>query len=380
MSTEGSITLDQLKSVFEKFDTREQFLSGEPYGSGHINQTYWIKTSPPHSKTYILQKINHQIFKNVPKLMENICRVTQHLHQKVTQQGGNPEQEALTVVRTRENQDPFYQDIQGNYWRMYIFIENTRSYDIVKTPKQAFEGGRAFGQFQRLLDDLPGGPLFETIPNFHNIAFRYELFEKACQEDPRDRVKNILEEIEFVEKIYPSMQLVLQLGLQQKIPLRVTHNDTKFNNVLLDQNDKGLCVIDLDTVMPGYIHYDFSDAIRTGTNTAAEDEKDLTKIDMNFELFEAYTRAFLGEVGVKLNQAEWDSLGLSAKLLPFMIGLRFLTDYILGDTYFKTHFEGHNLQRARAQFELTRKIMAKEPLILKVISMEMRNYQGLISG
>ncbi len=365
---------ENLKLIFEEFNTPEKFLSGEAYGSGHINQTYWIKTSPPHSRSYILQKINHRIFKNIPKLMDNICRVTEHLRAKILEQGGNPDRESLTVMKTRQAGLNFYQDSEGNYWRLYIFIENTRSYDIVKTAHQAFEGGKAFGRFQSFLDDLPGGPLFEIIPNFHNIDSRFELFKAACKTDSHGRLKQLSSEIDFVESLYPETRLVLELGQQNKIPLRVTHNDTKFNNVLLDQKDQGLCVIDLDTVMPGYIHYDFSDSIRTATNTAAEDEKDLSKIDMNTELFEAYATGFLSQVGLRLNQLEWASLGKSAKLLPFMIGLRFLTDYLQGDTYFKTHFSEHNLQRARAQFQLTRQILAKESSILKFIQTLEKTY------
>jgi hypothetical protein len=180
-------------------------------------------------------------------------------------------------------------------------------------------------------------------------------------------------EIAFIEELGPTLREVLLLGNSGAIPVRVTHNDTKFNNVLLDERDKGLCVIDLDTVMPGYLHYDFSDSIRTATNTAAEDETDLSKIDMNINLFEAYTTGFLSEVGSTLNAAEWSSLGRSAKLLPFLIGLRFLTDYLEGDHYFKTKFPGHNLQRARAQFQLTRKILSHESHILSYIqSLEAR--------
>ncbi len=360
--------------IFQEFETHEQFLSGEPYGSGHINQTYWIKTLPPEGRSYILQKINHKIFKNIPELMKNISRVTEHLRAKIMEQGGNPDRESLTVMKTCRQGLNYYQDPEGNYWRLYIFIENTRSYDLVKTARQAFEGGKAFGRFQNFLDDLPGGPLFEIIPNFHNIDSRFEFFKAAVQADTHSRVKQLGPEIDFVEKFYPDMRSVLELGQQGKIPRRVTHNDTKFNNVLLDQNDQGLCVIDLDTVMPGYIHYDFSDSIRTVTNTAAEDEKDLSKIDMNLELFEAYATGFLGQVGSKLNSAEWASLGQSAKLLPFMIGLRFLTDYLQGDIYFKTHFSEHNLQRARAQFQLTRQIVHHEPAILKFIQTLEKSY------
>jgi len=356
--------MDPLKQTFSQFKVSENFISGAPYGSGHINQTYLIKTDG--SRDYILQKVNHHIFKNVPKLMDNISRVTHHLRKKIQEEGGNPDRETLTLLPTKDHQ-AFYQDPEGAYWRMYIFITPTRSYDIVSTPKQAFEGGQAFGRFQDLLDDLPGGPLFETIEKFHDINSRFSLFEKACALDPVNRLKDIEAERNLALKFFPDMQRVLNLGKAGKIPLRVTHNDTKFNNVLLDENDQGLCVIDLDTVMPGYIHYDFSDAIRTATNTAAEDEKDLSKIHCNLALLEAFTRGFLGKVGHKLNPSEWESLPFSAKLLPFTIGLRFLTDYLNGDTYFKTRFPEHNLQRARAQFQLMQEILKLEPEIVKIV-------------
>lgn len=356
-----------VKPIFEQFDVAGEFISGEPYGSGHINDTYLVSTTPPAEKNYILQRVNHLIFKNVPKLMENIVRVTEHIRQKITEEGGDPDRQTLTVMRTKDG-GPFYVDPDGNFWRMYIFIDKNKSYDIVESAQQAFEGGKAFGQFQKYLSDLPGGPLFETIPDFHNIDSRMKLFEAAKSADTHDRVKEVQSEIDFVMNSLEDMRVVLKLGQAGKIPLRVTHNDTKFNNVLLDESDHGLCVIDLDTVMPGYIHYDFSDTIRTATNTAAEDEADLGKIDMNVELFEAYVKGFIGEVGEKLNDAEWTSLPLAAKLLPFTIGLRFLTDYLDGDNYFKTHFEGHNLQRARAQFELTRKVWAKEAHIAEFIA------------
>jgi hypothetical protein len=361
-----------LSVIVDQFHIQERFLSAMPYGSGHINETFWVKTHPPGSESYILQKINHRIFTNVPKLMENICRVTSHLRSKILAEGGNPKRECLTVISTPSGQ-PFYQDPEGNFWRMYIFLEKTLGIDIVETPQQAAEGGKAFGKFQRFLADLPGGPLFETIPHFHDIDARLSKFKATCQEDPSNRLKEVSAEVDFILDLAPELREVLLLGNSGQIPVRVTHNDTKFNNVLLDENDHGLCVIDLDTVMPGYLHYDYSDSIRTATNTAAEDEADLSKIDMNLDLFEAYTKGFLSEVGPTLNAAEWATLGRSAKLLPFIIGLRFLTDYLDGDHYFKIKFPRHNLQRARAQFQLTRKIISHEPHILTYIkSLEAR--------
>jgi hypothetical protein len=260
-----------LSDLFSKFKIKETYLSSEPYGSGHINDTYLVKTkeSLESQKSqnnlnknikyfdYIFQRINHNIFKNVLELMSNISRVTSHLRAKLLNiPGANPDRETLTVINTHEDQ-PFYQDELGNYWRVYIFLDHTHSYDQVTDPKIAYEGGVAFGKFQKLLADIPAPPLFETIKNFHDIDSRFNLFTQALNKDIKNRAKDLEPEINYVKSRYETMRTILKLGAEGKIPLRVTHNDTKFNNVLLDQNDKGLCVIDLDTVMPGYVHYDF---------------------------------------------------------------------------------------------------------------------------
>ena len=353
--------------VFKHFQVKGDFLEAQPYGSGHINDTYLVRTQQ-HAPDYILQRVNHNIFKNVPMLMDNIVRVTEHIRHKLMQlPGHNPARETLTVIRAIDDK-PYYQDPEGNFWRLYIFIDHCQTYDIVDSPAKVFEGGRAFGQFQNLLADLPGGPLFETIPNFHNIALRLERLEKAALEDVAKRSHEVKAELDFVRELSDSMQTILKLGQAGKIPQRVTHNDTKFNNVLIDNaTGKGLCVIDLDTVMPGYVQYDFSDSIRTATNTAAEDEKDLSKVSMNLELFSAYTRGFLSQVKSALNETEIAQLAPCASLLPYTIGVRFLTDYLEGDHYFKTHFPGHNLQRARAQFQLTRSIKSQLPQMHAVV-------------
>ena len=267
--------------------------------------------------------------------------------------GSNPEREGLTLIPTIENKT-YLIDSEGNYWRVYIFISNNKSYDIVDSPEKAYEGGKAFGQFQAMLADLPGDPLNETIPDFHNISKRLQTFYNTLENDTENRAKMIKDELAFVNARAEEMKIIHKLGAEGKIPLRITHNDTKFNNVLLDEYDKKLCVIDLDTVMPGYIHFDYGDSIRTTTNTGAEDEKDLTRVNMDIRLYEAYTRGFLEETAKVMNQFELDNLAFSGKLFPFIIGLRFLTDYLDGDNYFKIHHENHNLQRTKAQFHLLR--------------------------
>ena len=235
---------------------------------------------------------------------------------------------------------------------MYIFISDHRSYNIVDNPGKAFEGGKAIGRFQAMLSDMPGGPLFETIPFFHDIEKRLITFNQRVNEDPSGRAASVRDEIKEVLKRAEVMKIILNLGKEGKIPLRITHNDTKFNNILLDKNDKALCVIDLDTVMPGYVHYDFGDAIRTATNTAPEDEKDLSKINMDINLFKAYAEGYLSETAQTLNAIEKEYLAFAPQLITYTIGVRFLTDYIDGDNYFKIHHEHHNLQRAKAQLKL----------------------------
>ncbi len=344
--------MNDLSVIIKTFSTEGTVLTALPYGSGHINDTYKVETAEADCFNYILQRINHKIFKNVPGLMENIDRVTGHIRMKLENTpGADPNRQGLTLIRTLDGKS-FHQDPDGNFWRMYIFIEDNRSYDIVDTPEKAFEGGRMFGKFQSMIADLPGGPLHETIPNFHNIDMRLETLRQTIAKDPVGRASLVADEAAFVFVRAEEMGTILHLGQKGLIPQRITHNDTKFNNVLLDNNDKGLCVIDLDTVMPGYVHYDFGDSIRTSTNTGAEDDPDLSKVEMDIRLFEAYTKGFLGETRSTLTPLELDNLALAGKLLPYMIGVRFLTDYVDGDNYFKIKHENHNLQRARAQFKL----------------------------
>ena len=235
---------------------------------------------------------------------------------------------------------------------MYIFISNHNSYNVVDSAGKAFEGGKAIGRFQAMLADMPGEPLYETIPWFHNIEKRLQTFNNKIKENPAGRVETVAEEINQVLKRAEDMKIILRLGDEGKIPLRITHNDTKFNNILLDENDKALCVIDLDTVMPGYVHYDFGDAIRTAANNVSEDEDDLSKIKMDINLFKAYSEGYLSETGETLNDVEKEYLAFAPQLITYTIAVRFLTDFIDGDNYFKIHHPLHNLQRAKAQLKL----------------------------
>jgi len=344
--------MNNLISIVNEFITEGQVKAIEPFGSGHINDSYLITTIPGSVPDYVLQKINHHVFRNVPQLMDNIMKVSNHIQCGLQSKSNMvTDFQIFQLIRSKTGHC-FFQDPDGNYWRLLDHIRNSKSYDIVESPELAFEAGKAFGIFQLLTSDLHAGSLFEILPNFHNIEFRLENFRKAMTQNPANRVNETQPEIRFVETRANEMYTILRLGNQGLIPLRVTHNDTKFNNVLFNPENKAISVVDLDTVMPGYILYDFGDAIRTGASTAAEDEADLSRVHIDLKLFEAYSRGYLETARNFLNPDEIAHLAFSAKFMTYLIGLRFLTDHIDGDHYFKTGFPGHNLQRARAQFRL----------------------------
>ncbi len=356
-----------LKEIFKSFNAEGTFLSGEPYGSGHIHDTFLIETAESGVDNYIIQRLNNKIFKNIPELQNNIERVTVHLKNKLELiPGANIKRECLQLIPSNDGKS-WIVDKDGNFWRMYIFISNHRSYNVVDSTDKAFEGGKAIGRFQAMLADMPGGPLFETIPRFHDIESRLDMFNLRIKEDPRGRVAMVREEIEQFLQRAEEMKIILRLGREGKIPSRITHNDTKFNNILLDENDKALCVIDLDTVMPGYVHYDFGDAIRTVTNTSTEDEKDLSKVTMDIKLFKSYAEGYLSETGNTLNDVEKEYLAFAPRLITYTIALRFITDFIDGDNYFKIHHEMHNIQRARAQLKLVKSMEEQYEAMKKII-------------
>ncbi|MCX6334211.1 MAG: aminoglycoside phosphotransferase family protein [Bacteroidia bacterium] len=341
-----------LKKIFDCFVTEGTYLNGESFGSGHIHETFLIRTFQPDNDNYILQKINSTVFRNIPELQENLERVTVHLQKKIAAiPGSDIKRECLQLIFAR-NGKSWHIDSYGNYWRMFVFIENHRSYDIVDSPDKAYEGGKAIGRFQALLADLSGDPLYETIPSFHNVEMRIENFMKILKKDPAGRVKETEKETDFILKRTEKMRIIEILGREGKIPVRITHNDTKFNNILFDENGKSLCIIDLDTVMPGYFHSDFGDAIRTGANIAAEDEKELSKIKMDINLFGAYAGGYLTETRNTLNAIEKEYLAFAPLLMTYEQALRFLSDYLDGDKYYRIQFEHHNLQRTRAQIRL----------------------------
>ena len=351
-----------LTTIVPHFDVPGTFQGGEPYGSGHINDTYLVTFSSNGTETpYILQRINHDVFTNPVALMENVERVTEHTRNKLIELGaGHVERRALTLIPSHDG-TCYHQDGNGNVWRMYIFITDAQTYDTIETTTQAYEAARAFGRFQELLADLPAPRLHETIPNFHHTRSRFETLKKTIEADPLNRAAQAQPEIAFALEHEPMVDVLLDLQAQGLIQECVTHNDTKLNNVMIDNNtSQGICVIDLDTVMPGFLLYDFGDMVRTATSPAAEDERDLSKIQMRMPMFEALAQGYITAVGDVLTAKERELLPFSGKLLTFECGIRFLADFLVGDTYFKTHRDGHNLDRCRTQFRLIECIEDKE--------------------
>ena len=343
--------MDNLSSILSEFDIESENISGsgETIPSGHINDTYRVELS---GKEYVLQKINHNIFSDVSGLMKNIHMVTEHLRKKIRARGGDENRETLTVLLTKSG-SPFLKTKDGSYFRLYKYITNTDTYQQVENKKQLYYVAKAFGRFQNDLADFPAEKLTETILNFHNTKSRFEALVKAAADDIAGRKKDVLPEIEFVLSKKEDTELILNCINSGEIPLRVTHNDTKLNNILFEKGrDTAVCVVDLDTVMPGSMLYDFGDAIRFGASSAEEDETDLDKIYCDLELFESFTKGFLEEVAKSMTKKEIELLAFSAKLITLEVGMRFLTDHLNGDVYFKVHKPNHNLDRARNQFKL----------------------------
>jgi len=338
--------------IAEKFSIAGNPVAVKRFGSGHINDTFQISTDNLHGPDYLFQRINHYVFKDVEALMQNILIVTEHIRAKLIEQGASDiDKKVLTIVSAKDKQ-PYYRDENSDYWRMYILIDPTQSYDVLETEHQAREGGRAFGRFQEQLTDLDSNKLKYTIPDFCNIDYRLKNFHQALKQDSALRRDEVWKEIEYILQREDQMSAILQMAEHGEIPLRITHNDTKFNNILLDENDRALCVIDLDTVMPGYVAYDFGDAIRTIINHAAEDEADLSKITLNIPLFSAYTDGYFENARHFLTFHEIESLIEGVLLFPYMQAVRFLTDYLEGDIYYKIQHKEHNLERTRAQLKL----------------------------
>jgi hypothetical protein len=344
--------LHDARAAAGQFQFRGEISELAPYGNGHINDTYLVACQTPNSSfRYILQHINRNVFHDPIAVMDNIARVTAHL---AAQLAGEPDgaRRALSLIPAGSGRN-WYEDASGEIWRAYPNIENAHSYDTATSAEQAFQAARAFGRFQQQLASLPPPRLRETIPDFHHTPKRFIALQQAIASDAVNRVRLAGPEIEFALAHEPIAGVLLSANL----PERITHNDTKFNNVLLDdRTGEGICVIDLDTVMPGLALYDFGDMVRTTTSPAPEDEQDLNRVTMQFAMFEALVRGYLETAGEFLTAEEMQYLVFSGKLITFEVGIRFLTDFLAGDTYFKIHREGHNLDRCRTQFKLVESI------------------------
>ena len=349
----------ELMPVLAAFRLDSKVVSCERYGCGHINVTYLVVTES--GRRYILQKVNNHIFKDVDGLMENIIAVTAHLRQQIS----DPRR-VLTLVPTVD--DALYlRHSDGSYWRVYDFVEGSICLQAPESSDDFYQSAVAFGDFQQQLKDFPAHTLHEVIVNFHNTADRYRIFREVLAKDPMGRAASVKEEIEFALAREAEAATLVNLLAEGKLPLRVTHNDTKLNNVMLDDTTrKPLCVIDLDTVMPGLAAYDFGDSIRFGAATAAEDEKDLSKMEMSLELFRTYTEGFLSACP-GLTDLERETLPMGAKLMTLECGVRFLTDYLDGDHYFAVHREGQNLDRCRTQFKLVADMESKWSKMAEIV-------------
>ena len=365
---------DEIREVISSFG-----LSGydcvRRYGNGHINDTYLLEDTERGHGTkgqvprYILQRINRSVFIHPEEVAENVWKITQYLQQAVRKGGGDPSREALTVLPEKDGK-PYVRDRSGEVWRLSLFISGSMSYEIADTPELFAASGEAFGHFQYLLRDFDSSGLVETIPDFHNTLKRYERFEKAVKNDPFGRASLISSEISFAQKRYETCTHLSNLMYSGVLPLRVTHNDTKLNNVLFDENSRtALCVIDLDTVMPGLIAYDFGDAIRFGANHCAEDETDLDKVNYDLHLFEVYSQGLLEAAGDAISKDEVLSLPWGARIMTYENGIRFLTDFLEGDHYFKTTREHQNLDRARTQFKLLTEMEKQMDEMLRIVQL-----------
>jgi hypothetical protein len=347
-----------ISSIASNFAIFGDYISAVRHGGGHINDTYAATYDQGGSRVrYIIQRVNHDVFKNTAGLMENVTRICRHSQSRLRAENApDTSRRTLTLVPTTSGKD-WIVDESGNFWRCFLFIENAIAYDIIETTEQAFQAAKTFGNFTKLLVDLPGGRLTETIPDFHDTRRRYANFQAALNADVKNRARDVKDEIAFLQAREKDCSVVVDAIAHGEIPERVTHNDTKLNNILIDdRSQRGLCVIDLDTAMPGSALYDFGDMVRSATAPTREDESDLSRVFCRPDYFRALAHGYLSALGGTLNERERDLLPFSGKLLTLEVGMRFLTDYLSGDTYFKITHPAHNLERCRNQFALVSSI------------------------
>ncbi len=359
----------QLQEISRKFQIYGEILHAETLKIGHINETYTATYDQGGTRVrYIHQKLNQNVFKNPVGVMKNVMRVTTHIRRKQeTRNLRDATRRSLIVIPTRDGRS-FYQNGDREVWRTFVFIEGVETYEAVQSPQQAYQAGRAFGEFQQLLVDLPGERLIETIPDFHHTRKRFTALQQAIAQDRYNRAKDARQEIDFALKHEPMVDVILNAMAKGKIPERITHNDTKFNNVMLDVlTGEAMCIVDLDTVMPGCALYDFGDMVRTTTSPTLEDEPDLSKVRMQLPMFKKLTEGYLSAAGQFLTKAEKAHIAFAGKLITFEIGIRFLTDYLSGDSYFRIHRPAHNLDRCRTQLKLVESIERQEEAMQKFV-------------
>ena len=347
-----------LKDVVKQFETEGITTEINSFGSGLINSTYQVITKGQNTPDYILQSINSDIFKNVPELTTNIARITNHIKEKLNSKYTPKElqRHSLTVISTNNNQG-FYKDGESKYWRMFTLIEGSKVFEVLKNPVQAELCGLAFGEFQSMLSDLPAPPLFEVLPGFHNTALRIDKFKDRVKENPFERLEEVQEEVDFLLLFEEEMRSITKMGSEGILPLRTVHQDAKLSNILFDENDEVLCVIDFDTVMPGYLCYDFGDTVRGGMNTGKEDDENLDNVTLDMDLFKGFARGYYQASSSFITSAEIKTLAFGAKLLTYEQAVRFLDDYLNGDQYYQTFKEKHNLIRTRAQIKFFKELI-----------------------
>ena len=349
---------NDLEEILSAYPIQSTIKEIVPFGNGHINKSFRVITTEKSSPDYFLQEINHHVFRDVDGMMQNIWLVTKYLTDKYeAEEQGSSEDRVLKLVKTTTGS--FYYQSGSSYWRLFNFMQNLASYDVPTSTSQVYEGAKAFGGFIRDLDGFDAASLTETIPFFHHMPNRLKIFGGVLKQMDRTLSEEETFEVNFIHEVSAEMCQLQELLDANKLPLRVTHNDTKFNNVLLDTNDHAKCVIDLDTVMPGIIHFDFGDGVRTGTTKMDEDEKDLQLVDVDLELFDAFCHGYLEALREVLSPIEINLLSHSAAMMSFIMGLRFLTDYLDGNKYYKISYEDQNLVRARCQLQLCRQMMKR---------------------
>lgn len=341
---------ETIHSIFNEFQHNTRFKSHKELTSGHINDTFFIETEDSHN--YVLQRINSFVFKKAKELIINKVAVSEHIQSKL---GHLSEEEqnkrVLKFIKTKNNL-PYFKDHEGNFWNVTLFIEGSKIFEKVTNAEIAYEGGKLYGDFLNLANGINTEIIVDIIPNFHEMSFRFEQFDEALKSANQDRMALAKDAIRQAQELREEMHILQNLKNAGKIPLRITHNDTKISNALFDENNKGLCVIDTDTVMVGIIHYDFGDAVRTICNNAYEDETDLSKVEFNLEFYKAFTKGFLEKTFEQLTELDVEHLALAGKTITFIMGLRMLTDFLNNDVYYKTAYELHNLDRTKNQFKL----------------------------